>query len=316
MTTIRITTLFLILFLGCAGICRAGYDEGVAAYKKGDYATAYSEFLVLAEAGHDSSQYDVGVMYAKGQYVAKDFVLARKWFAAAAAQGQPMAQGSLGVMFAKGQGGEKDLAEAKYWLDTALANPRAPEAYKKTAKQALDDVLAAIGPDDLERAKLFAADRPAIKSVKKYKMSSAFMQTPEDQQNQPPANFIQPGAAAQAAPPTLRPAEPDQAAPAKPETPQAAEPEKASVAKPEAVAPAEPEKSAAQTAPEKSAVAKPDAAGPDDEDQSLSNSEDENPKAESSAKHKKHKKKKKKKDTKKSKKTAPKAPAPGEQPQP
>jgi len=289
MTKTRISILFLILFLSFAGTCQAGYEQGVAAYKKGDYATAFSEFLVLAEAGHDSSQYNLGLMYAKGQYVAQDFYLARKWFTQAAALGHPMAQGSLGVMFAQGQGGDKNLAEAKYWLDTALANPRTPEAYKKTAKQALSGVTAEISPDDLERAKMFAIERPPIISPKKYKMSSTFMQNPEGQQMQPPANYLSP----------------DFTMPVKPETRPPAEPERTAASKPDQAVPAKIETNQ-KAEPEKTAVAQPDATTPDDEDQNVSGTQDETQKAKSGGKHKKKSKKKSKDKKSSSKKTHPK----------
>ncbi|MBF0480302.1 MAG: sel1 repeat family protein [Desulfovibrionaceae bacterium] len=304
MTQHRLAMLILIVSLGFALPCLAGYDEGVAAYRKGDFNTAFAEFLVLAEAGHDSSQYNLGVMYAKGQHVSKDFIQARRWFAAAAAQGHPMAQGSLGVMFAKGQGGDKNLPEAKFWLDTALANPRASEAYKKTAKLALDEVMAEISPHDLERAQMLETDRPPIVSEKKYKMSSAFMQNPEKRQIQPPANPFAPDASAPALPPALQASESakitaaaaeseksaavkkQDAAPAQTQPDQRAEPAKTNAAA------TEPEKTAAES--DKTAVAKPQDATAD-EDENLSGEQDEAPKAKSGGKHKKKHKKKTKK---------------------
>ena len=39
-----------------AGSAWADFDDGVAAYKRGDYATAYREFLPLAEQGHAQAQ--------------------------------------------------------------------------------------------------------------------------------------------------------------------------------------------------------------------------------------------------------------------
>ena len=36
----------------------AGFDAGMAAYKRGDYATALSEWRPLAEQGHARAQYN------------------------------------------------------------------------------------------------------------------------------------------------------------------------------------------------------------------------------------------------------------------
>ena len=41
----------------------AGFDEGFAAYKRGDYETAHREFLKAAEQGDARAQYNLGVMY-------------------------------------------------------------------------------------------------------------------------------------------------------------------------------------------------------------------------------------------------------------
>ena len=54
----------------------AGFDEGLAAYERGDYATALKEWRPLARQGHADAQYNLGVMYANGQGVPQDKVLA------------------------------------------------------------------------------------------------------------------------------------------------------------------------------------------------------------------------------------------------
>jgi len=51
----------------------AGFDEGVAAYDRGDYATAFEEFRPLAEQGNDDAQFNLGVMYGNGQGVPQDY---------------------------------------------------------------------------------------------------------------------------------------------------------------------------------------------------------------------------------------------------
>ncbi|MBM3224655.1 MAG: hypothetical protein FJZ47_12740 [Candidatus Tectomicrobia bacterium] len=44
----------------------AGFDEGLLAYTRGDYATALREFRLLADQGHAAAQLILGVMYDTG----------------------------------------------------------------------------------------------------------------------------------------------------------------------------------------------------------------------------------------------------------
>ncbi|MFP6717038.1 MAG: hypothetical protein VCB82_06025 [Alphaproteobacteria bacterium] len=44
----------------------ADFDDGVRAIKRGDYATAFSEWNSMAEMGHAKAQYNLGAMYAGG----------------------------------------------------------------------------------------------------------------------------------------------------------------------------------------------------------------------------------------------------------
>ncbi len=65
--------------LGLTAPAWAGVDEGVAAYKRGDYATALREFRPLAERGDAKAQYGLGVMYLNGQGVPQDSAEVVKW---------------------------------------------------------------------------------------------------------------------------------------------------------------------------------------------------------------------------------------------
>jgi hypothetical protein len=75
-----------------------GFEEGMAAYKRGDYATALKKWRPPAEAGDATAQYNLGVMYAEGQGVPQDDEEAAKWFRKAAEQGDADAQCTLGKM--------------------------------------------------------------------------------------------------------------------------------------------------------------------------------------------------------------------------
>ena len=63
------------------------HAENPAANGKPDYATAASWFRQGAEFGVRDSQYNLGVLYARGLGLTQDLVQSYAWFAAAAAQG-------------------------------------------------------------------------------------------------------------------------------------------------------------------------------------------------------------------------------------
>jgi len=77
-------------------------EDGVAAYQRGDFASALRLFQRLAEHGDASAQCNLGVMYEQGRGVAQNYREAMKWFRLAAVQGNASAQSNLGVMYYKG----------------------------------------------------------------------------------------------------------------------------------------------------------------------------------------------------------------------
>ena len=97
----------------------ADYDDGYAAYERGDYTAALREWLPLAEAGNANAQHNPSVMYRTGQGVPQDDAEAVRWFRLAAEQGNPLAQYNLGNMYANGQGVAQDDAEAVKWFRLA-----------------------------------------------------------------------------------------------------------------------------------------------------------------------------------------------------
>jgi peptidoglycan hydrolase-like protein with peptidoglycan-binding domain len=69
----------------------ADYYDGLTAYERGDYDTAWAELIPLVEAGDPRAQLLVGRMYKDGRGVLQDYVQAHKWLNLAAAAGQPQA---------------------------------------------------------------------------------------------------------------------------------------------------------------------------------------------------------------------------------
>ena len=84
------------LFLLRAPAAFAGpWEDGMAAYNRGDYVPAIRLFRPLAEQGNPKAQSVIGVMYRKGQGVAKSSVRAFVWFSLAAKRGDARAKAEL-----------------------------------------------------------------------------------------------------------------------------------------------------------------------------------------------------------------------------
>ena len=94
-------------------------EDGLDAHDSGDYAAALRLWRPLAEQGHAQAQYNLGVVYRKGQGVLQDYAVALKWYRLAAEQGFPDAQSDLGFMYDIGQGVPQDYAEAVKWYRLA-----------------------------------------------------------------------------------------------------------------------------------------------------------------------------------------------------
>jgi|GEM_PF-740882 len=108
----------LVILVAIGGAARAGpVEDAVAAYQRGDYATALRLWHLLAERGDADAQFHLGVMYESGQGVLRSDAEAIKWYRKAAEQGDAVAQFNLGVMYAKGV--SPNYAEATLWYRLA-----------------------------------------------------------------------------------------------------------------------------------------------------------------------------------------------------
>jgi len=95
------------------------YQTGSDAYDRGDYETALKEFRPLAEQGDALAQFNMGVMFAKGQGVSQYYQEAVRWYRKAAERGHASAQFNLGLMYYKGQGLAQEYQEAAKWFRLA-----------------------------------------------------------------------------------------------------------------------------------------------------------------------------------------------------
>jgi len=81
----------LILIMSAA-VWAGDYEDGRAAYEKGDYATAVAKFETAAAQGLVDAQFNLGFMYSNGQGVQQNYAQAIRWYRLAAAQGDAAAQ--------------------------------------------------------------------------------------------------------------------------------------------------------------------------------------------------------------------------------
>ena len=81
--------------LGILAAFAGPWEDGMVAYNRGDYVPAIRPFRPLAEAGNAKAQHLIGVMYHRGQGVAKNPVRALAWFSVAAKRGDREAGNEL-----------------------------------------------------------------------------------------------------------------------------------------------------------------------------------------------------------------------------
>ena len=114
--------LMIAFMLGIPHVASAGpFEDGTAAYERGEYATALKLWQPLANQGNAGAQVALGVMFYNGQNVPQDYAEAVKWFRLAANRGYAGAQSNLGVMYINGRGVPQDYVEAHKWLNLAGA---------------------------------------------------------------------------------------------------------------------------------------------------------------------------------------------------
>ena len=99
----------MLKVLGCAGVIAiilatgaaavAGpWEDGMVAYNRGDYVPAIKLIRPLAQAGNARALNVMGVMYRKGEGVARSSAKAFMWFSLAAKRGDRPAKASLQEM--------------------------------------------------------------------------------------------------------------------------------------------------------------------------------------------------------------------------
>ena len=176
MTRSALKTARLPVLLVCLGLVAASCaqsDRAASAYDRGEYGTALSEWRARAQAGEAKAQYNLALLYYRGQGVPKNLDLAVGWALKSANQGYPLAQYTVGIMYSRGEGLEKDDQQAARWIaraarqGLAIAQHDLGSLYGEGRGVPRDDVLAYMwytlaiaGLEDKDRK--FAEDNRAL----------------------------------------------------------------------------------------------------------------------------------------------------------
>lgn len=116
-------------------------------------------FRRSAEQGHALAQFNLGLMYYKGESGPQDFAEAARWFRRAAEQGHANAQSGLGFMYEIGGGVPHNLVQAHKWHNLAAfrASSSDPDLREK-AVRSRDRVAARLTPAQLAKAQRLARE--------------------------------------------------------------------------------------------------------------------------------------------------------------
>lgn len=87
------------LFIAVPLSAAADFQAAVDAYGRGDFETAYQEWLLYAAENDSRALYNLGQMYRLGRGVEKNFLIAEQYYRRAASVGHIGAHGNLGSLY-------------------------------------------------------------------------------------------------------------------------------------------------------------------------------------------------------------------------
>jgi len=127
--TLSPAVLLLLAITAALPAAAQTYNDALAAYNRGDYATAFHGFRRHAVQGDDRAQNNLGYMYSNGKGVPRNYAEAIRWYRRAANQGNAQAQFNLGFMHAHGKGLRRDYRAAVRWFRRAAGRGDATAQY-------------------------------------------------------------------------------------------------------------------------------------------------------------------------------------------
>lgn len=116
-----------VLFLASAA-ANADFELGSKYYEQGDFEKAYKEFLEAAAFGDHYAQRNVGAMYYRGEYVAKDMTIAYAWMTLATQEKSFLEKGTHLNIYNKLSDEQKRIADEKYKALVAEYGDQAAQA--------------------------------------------------------------------------------------------------------------------------------------------------------------------------------------------
>lgn len=143
MVTLRLAVLSLVAFVASACVTNIAaekasrFDQAVAAYDAGDYATAYRMWSDLAEEDDLAAMRNAAQLLRQGKGVQKDTKAAFELYVEAAEKGLVTAMANVGDMYLAGEGVEKNPQAAAAWYARAstaglsLAQVKLAELYEQ-----------------------------------------------------------------------------------------------------------------------------------------------------------------------------------------
>ncbi|NIM64106.1 MAG: sel1 repeat family protein, partial [Acidobacteria bacterium] len=102
MSFARRFVIFTVAMLGALPCSAADFQTALDAYNAGDFDTAYNEWLPLAENGSAPAQFNIGLMFERGEGRGRDVETAIEWYARSAENGFGRAQFRLGEVYESG----------------------------------------------------------------------------------------------------------------------------------------------------------------------------------------------------------------------
>ena len=129
-----VTLAFTMLFNNAMA---ADFNKGLKAAQSGDFKTALIEWTPLAEQGDVDAQYNLGLMYSKGEGVPQNDKTAVKWHTKAAKQGNAKAQYSLAVYYYLGGPVPVSYLRSYMWTNLSEYNGNELGFWKETLTKVL-----------------------------------------------------------------------------------------------------------------------------------------------------------------------------------
>lgn len=108
-----------MIFLNTSFIRKAALFLAVVTLSVSAMALDAANVQRFANQGNASAQFNLGLMYDRGEGVRQDYAKAIEWYTKSANQGDADAQFSLGVIYLKGRGVSPDYPKAAEWYQKA-----------------------------------------------------------------------------------------------------------------------------------------------------------------------------------------------------